>query len=71
MATTTRLHPLIREALAGADWHIEMGKKHRKLYIDDRLVGIMPRSKGALRQESDMRKTLKLRQQIRRARKEG
>jgi hypothetical protein len=59
-----KLHPKIEKALEGANWRIENGGRHRKLFVEDRFVGILPfGSKG----DAHTRSVLAIRSQIRRA----
>ncbi len=38
------LHPQVRDALeeCGLPWHVEVGRRHWKLYIADAFMGILP-----------------------------
>lgn len=54
----------IEEALEGADWEVVNGKKHRKIYIGDRLVGVVSHGTST----SNVRMIQNLAHKIRRAR---
>ncbi|MEY4863790.1 MAG: hypothetical protein RLZ51_1885 [Pseudomonadota bacterium] len=51
---------------SGLPWRLEIGGRHYKLIVADRLAGILPYSGKAQRQESDQRATLNMRAQVRR-----
>lgn len=60
-----RLPDIILEELKGCDYRIEMGSRHLKIFVNNRLAGIWP--KGRDLSETDKRKALNTRAQIRRA----
>jgi hypothetical protein len=53
--------------LADLDWHWEIGAKHWKLFIDNRMVGIWPRGS---KQDVDRRPIQNLVAQIRRMKRQ-
>lgn len=61
-----RLPPRIEEALnaTGRPWNIEQGKRHQKIMLDGRMVGILPLSGF---QTADMRCIKNTVSQIRKA----
>jgi len=63
-----RLPRLLEDELAGIDYRWEMGGKHYKLFIGDRMVAIVP--KGGFN-TSGIRKIINTRAQIRRKLKES
>lgn len=54
---------------AGAPWRLEIGGRHFKLFVHNRLAGVLPYGKSA-RQASDRRAELNTRAQVRRIIKE-
>lgn len=50
---------------AGVQWEVVHGGRHYKLFIHDRLAGILPYGKAA-KQTSDQRAILNMRAQVRR-----
>lgn len=54
---------------AGAEFEVVKGGRHYKLYVHERLAGILPYGKAA-RQTSDQRAVLNMRAQVRRIIKE-
>jgi hypothetical protein len=61
------LHELQR---SGLPWRLEIGGRHYKLLVAERLAGILPYSGKAQRQERDKRAELNMRAQVRRVIKE-
>jgi hypothetical protein len=55
---------------SGLPWRVEVGGRHYKLIVADRLAGILPYSSKAQRKESDQRAVLNMRAQVRRVIKE-
>lgn len=53
---------------SGVPWHIEQGKRHLKIFVGNRLCGILPRAGS---NERDQRTSLNIRAQVRRAIKEA
>lgn len=55
---------------SGLPWRLDVGGRHYKLIVGDRLAGILPYSGKAQRQEADKRAELNMRAQVRRIIKE-
>lgn len=60
-----KLPPIVAEELekCGLPWRIDMGGRHVKLFVGNKLAGVMPRGATANRHD---RVTLNVRAQIRR-----
>lgn len=56
---------------SGAPWRIEVGTRHYKLIVYDRLAGILPFSGKEQKQEREKRSLLNMRAQVRRIIKEA
>lgn len=56
--------------VAGAPWRVELGGRHYKLFVHNRLAGIIPLGAKAGKQSADRRAELNTRAQVRRIIKE-